>query len=155
MSIGCFGNSDIDRWMARNLDDYLDEGECKRTEVLLKTFRGKKLIGAIWVTISNADDCYNSMREVLVKMHTKHLKKYLDEFTKQPSLFSTPRHSHHTFYNPETGYNYYGTINKFSQECIVENWAMLPKEFHIINDSFNLLRMGKYSVVCNFPKQKD
>ena len=149
MSVGCFGYSDIDRWMARNLDRYLDEGEPEKREILLRVFKGKKLIKEVSVTVSEEDDCYHDMREVLVKIHVKHLKRYLHEFTSQPTLFSTPYRGPHTFYNPETGLNYYGTIDKYAQERILERWAMLPKTFHITNGSFNLLRMGKYSIVCS------
>jgi hypothetical protein len=146
---GCFGGSDIDRWMKQNLDRYLDEGKSGNRELLLKLFKGKKLIKEFWKDVSNEDDCYHVMKEALIEIHTRQLKKYLYEMTSGPTLFHTPYKGAHTFYNPETCCSYYWSIDKYAQQKILEKWAMLPKTFHIKNKEFNLLRMGKYSIVCS------
>jgi hypothetical protein len=146
---GCFGGSDIDRWMERNLDRYLDEGDPGNRSLLLRLFKGRKLIKEIWKDVSNEDGCYHVMKEVLVEIHTRQLKKYLDAMTSEPTLFSAPYKGPHTFYNPETCCHYYGSIDKDEQRRILEKWAMLPKTFRIENKEFNLLRMGKYSIVCS------
>lgn len=146
---GCFGGSDIDRWMERNLDRYLDEGEAGSRELLLRLFKGRKLIKEFWKDVSNEDDCFHVMREALEEIHIRQLQKYVNELTSGPTLFDAPYKRAHTFYNPETCQFYYGSIDKDAQRRITLRWAMLPKTFHITNGPFNLLRMGKYSIVCS------
>lgn len=148
MSIGCFGYSAIDRWLSKSLDDYLDGQDPGSRLLTFKMLKGKKQIKEWSVEISNEEPCYYEMHNALVKIFTKEIRKYLAELTEGPSLFNMPRNAPHTFINPETMTSYYGTINKFTQNEIVEKWARLPKEFCIANKQFNLVRMGKYSVVC-------
>lgn len=148
MSVGCFGYSDIDRWLSSNLDRHFEDQDPGSRLLTFKMLKGKKQIKEWSVEISNEEPCYYEMHNALVKIFTKEIRIYLAELTEGPSLFNTPRKGPHTFVNPETMTNYYGTINKFAQNEIVEKWARLPKEFCIANKQFNLVRMGKYSVVC-------
>jgi len=149
MSVGCFGYSDIDRWMASNLDRYLESQEPGSRTLVFKLFKGKKLIKKWSAEVSDEDSCYYQMHETLVDIHTQAIRKYLSSSIEGPTLFSTPFKGPHTFFNPETSMNHYGTIDKFKQAKIIEDWSFLPKEFCITNKAFNLVRMGKYSVVCN------
>lgn len=151
MSVGCFGYSAIDRWMASNLDRYLDSQEPGSRTIAFKLFKGKKLIKKWSSEISDEDSCYYEMHEVLVEIHTRTMRKYLASLTEGPTLFSRPFKGPHTFFNPETNCSYYGSVDKDAQKRIVEKWSMLPKVFHIVNKEFNLMRIGKYSIVCNDP----
>lgn len=155
MSIGCFGHSVIDRWLSKNLDDYLDSQDPGSRRLTFKMFKGKKQIKEWSVEISNEDSCYYEMHHALVKIHTKAMRSYLELFTEGPTLFSMPHKRPHTFFNPETSLSYFGTINKFKQQEILEKWSMIPKEFCITNKQFNLVRMGKYSVVCIDPLEEN
>lgn len=149
MTVGCFGNSDIDRWMSRNLDRYLDDDSDESRKLLFKVFKHRKLIKEFWKEVLIDDSCYHDMKAELIDIHTKELKKYLKHSTSGQSLFHRPRKGPHTYYNPETCLNYCGVIDEYKQQEILERWANIPKEFYMVNGTFNLLRIGHYSVVCN------
>lgn len=155
MTVGCFGNSEVDCWMARNLDRYLGEDAPGSRTVAFKLFKGKKLLRKWNCDISDEDSCYHDMKATLVDIHTMPFKKYLKEMMSGPSLFHAPYKGPHTFFNPETSLSYYGSINKDAQQQILERWAMLPKIFSIANKHFNLMRMGKYSIVCYDPSTQN
>lgn len=147
---GCFGGSDIDRWMERNLNEYLDEGEPGVRQVDFKLFKGKALLQEWSAEIPDDEGCYHEMLDTLKAVHIKVMKRYFNSLTQGvPTLFDQPRRGPHTYYNPETGMRYYKTIDKLKQDRIIEAWAALPKTFSVVRGTFNLLRMGKYSVVCN------
>ena len=150
MSVGCFGYSDIDRWMARNLDRHLDYQEPGSRTLSFKLFKGRKLIREWTSEVSDEDSCYHEMHDELVEIHTATMRKYLKDMTSGQSLFYRSNRQC-LVYNPEDCKVYFGSVDEFKQKHIIEKWSRLPKEFHISNKQFNLVRMGKYSVVCNDP----
>ena len=157
---GCFGGSDVDRWMERNLNDYLDDGEPGSRCVEFKLYKGKKLISEWSSEISDEDSCYFEMKETLENRHIRELEMYLNEakdvsgeqwvsYYGKGSLFVS---------NPDKiGYGHITSSyeQKEKQRNILLKWARLPKAFHIENRNFNLMRMGKYSVVANDPRTED
>ena len=147
MTVGCFGNSDVDRWMARNLDRYLDSQEPGSRTLSFKMFKGRKLIREWTSEVSDEDSCDHEMHEELVEIHTVTMRKYLNSITSGPSLFYRSNRQC-LVYNPEDCKVYFGSVDEFKQKRIIEKWAMLPKEFCVTNKQFNLVRMGKYSIVC-------
>lgn len=149
---GCFGGSAIDRWMESNLNDYLGGDDAGERTCSFKLYKGKKLISEWDETISNEDSSYHEMKERLVSVHTKILRKYLYEIDPMNHVAYSSTFRCYMVYDPETD-NFYrcDSFRKDRQEKILANWAMLPKTFNIERGNFAMLRMGKYSVVANDP----
>jgi len=159
---GCFGGSAVDRWMEGRLNDYLDDGEPGERNVEFKLYKGKKLIRKWSETISEEDSCYFSMKETLENIHIRETKMemYLSEaknvsdeqwvsYAGKGSMFVA---------NPDKiGYGHYKCSyeQKDKQREILLKWARVPKAFCIENKNFNLMRMGKYSIVANDPREVD
>lgn len=153
---GCFGGSAIDRWMESNLNDYLDGDDAGERSCSFKLYKGKKFIREWNETISNEDSTYWEMKQVLVSIHTKNIRKYLAEIDPMNKASYSSYYRNYMVYDPETD-NFFlcDTSRKSKQEKIVEKWAKLPKEFSMERGAFAMLRMGKYSIVANDPDRED
>lgn len=139
---GCFGGSKIDRWMESSLNRHLDANEFGTINITFKLFKGKHLIDTYNEEISEEDGPSYSMKAVLRSMYNnKGLRKYLNTFNRSDRSEWT--------YCPETGKDIF--VGSKQQETILAKWESVPKHFSIVNGTFNMMRMGKYSITCDYP----
>ena len=158
---GCFGGSAVDRWMERELNSYLDSQEITGERTLtFKLWKGKKLVNTWQADISNEDGCQHEMYDVLAKIYTKGVTRWLKECNEPHTLVFRSGRTNYFACDQETMNNVYlegyGDRSYSRQAEIVKQWAMMPKASRISHSTgFNIYRMGKYSITCFDPLQDD
>lgn len=150
---GCFGGSDIDRWMEGNLNRYLSE-EDGEDEVNLvggeyQVFKDGKYLETFEESFDlDNDDGTGPMIDKLKSIYTKKVWDWYNKTWEQPILVGGTRNSgfyccdQETFTNIRL-YNY----DRGHQQKIIENWSMMPDMTCVEENGSFIMTMGKYSIV--------